>query len=386
MKKFKFLFVLAFILLIITGNQSYASENEEIYVLSPDVPEEINEYAEQIVNESVTNFMTGNNNTNIYIDNYNCLYMGNGFYAFDSTTGQPITNVTYFPIFESERYVLTLVITENDGHIDSFMTNYFDTGFQQIEKNTSSNPYAILYDGNRNNYLLTEYGQVVLQGVDNQGNQGVRTFSSDTLLDNLKKEYHASNLIEENYKIDIDNNLSYNTLASAPQGFSVNTATTKRLDMSNCLLLQYNENICWAASLGTAYRYRTGNRTVDAGGICDMLGMPHAGISPNIVYQKYNILNVAGAGNSYSYKAGIATPFNIQHNINNMFPLHLHTDGHGMLVEGYLMSNGAIHLYYWDPAVGKTVYTNTGYTENTQYVYLMGAGASRKWNATTLIQ
>lgn len=329
MKKFKFFFVLAIVLLIVTGNQSYASENEEIYVLSPSVPAEINKYAEQIVDESITNFMTGNNNTNIYIDNYNDLYMGTGFYAFDSTTGQPITNVIYFPISESERYVLTLVITENDGHLDSFMTNYFDTGFQKVERNTLLNPYAVVYDGDRSNYLLTEYGQVVLQGVDNQE---VLAFSSNTLLDNLKKEYNASNLIGENYKIDINSVPYYDVLASGPQGFSVNTATTKRLNMSNCLLLQYNENICWAASLGTAYRYRTGNRSVDAGDICDMLGMPHDGIDPSIVYQKYNILNVAGAGNSYSYKSGIATPLNVQHNINNMFPLHLHTDGHGMFI------------------------------------------------------
>lgn len=382
-KRIRIIFVFVVMLLLINGIKSYASENEQIYVLSPEVPEEINEYANGIVDESLTNFMKGNSNKDIYINEMDCLFMGHGFYAFDSKTGKLIDDIVYFPIFESDRYVLTLAVVENEGNLESFMTNYFDTGFQGIEKNTSATPYAVLYDGNQNSYLLTESGQSVLQG---RNDQDISLLSSEALFDSLKKKYGTNNLMEEEYKIRINDIPLYDTLASAPQGFSINTSTTKRLNMSNCLLLQYDESICWAASLGTAYRYRTGNRSVDAGDICDMLGMPHDGIDPTIVYQKYNILNVAGAGNRYSYKNRIATPIDVQHNINNMFPLHLHTDGHGMLVEGYLMSNGAVHLYYWDPAVGKTVYTNAGYTENTQYAYLIGAGKSRKWNATTLIQ
>ncbi len=326
--------------------------------------------------------MTGNSNADIYINNSEDLFMGNGFYAFDSMTGNPIMDIVYFPIYESNRYVLTLAITENQGKIDAFMSNYFDSGFQKIEKNTLLTPYAVLYDGDKSNYLLTETGNVLLQGPNKQE---ISMFSSENLLADLKQSYDVNNVEEEYYKINIDYDF-YSNYAAGPQGFSVNTSTTKRLDMSNCLLLQYDKPICWAASLGTAYRYRTGNRSVDATDICDMLGMPYSGIDPSIVYQKYNILNVAGGGNSYSYKAGVATPFNVQHNINNMFPLHLHTEGHGMLVEGYLMSNGAVHLYYWDSAVGKTIYTATGYTENTIYAYLLGAGKSRRWFATTLIQ
>ena len=382
MKKLIKMFVFCFLFFATLGIRSYAHESEGVYIVSPDVPERLEKYAKEIVEEAVINFMTGNSNTDIYINNCEDLFMGNGFYAFDSMTGNPITDIVYFPIYEADRYVLTLVITENQGEIDAFMSNYFDTGFREIGENTLLTPYAILYNGDKSNYLLTETGQILLQGPNKQE---ISMMSSENLLDNLKQSFDVNNVAEEYYKIKIGHSF-YDTYAAGPQGFSINTSTTKRLNMSNCLLLQYDENICWAASLGTAYRYRTGNRSVDAGDICDMLGMPHNGIDPSIVYQKYNILNVAGGGNSYSYKAGIATPFNVQHNINNMFPLHLHTEGHGMLVEGYLMSNGAVHLYYWDPAVGKTIFTAAGYTDNTQYAYLLGAGTSRRWFATTLIQ
>lgn len=362
-----------------------SSEQEGLYIVTPDIPSDINAFANGVVAERIALFMTGNTNENIFINDYASLHMGAGFYAFDQTTGQPITTIIYFPIFEGERYVLTLIVIKENETLTSFMSNYFDTEFQNVSPNTPDSPYALLHDGSMANYLLTESGQTLFQGIP----QETAAFHSVPLsLQTLLQGNGVTDISQEQLDIDeqtITSNIPSAPMAAAPQGFSVNTSTTKRLDMSYCLLPQYDEPICWAASLGTAYRYRTGNRTVTPSSVCNMLGLPYEGIAPNIVYQKYNALNVAGTGNSYSYKNGFASPFNVQHNINNMFPFHLHATFHAMLAEGYHISGSNIELYYWDPAVGKTL-VSSGYSSSASRVILMGAGSYRPWDATTLIQ
>lgn len=45
------------------------------------------------------------------------------------------------------------------------------------------------------------------------------------------------------------------------------------LNMDNCCVGQGNYNLCWAASIATIYRYRTGNRSLTAKNVADKVGV-----------------------------------------------------------------------------------------------------------------
>lgn len=363
-----------------------ANATSEIYMLSPDIPAEVTEFANEVVDEQIAAFMTGNTNENIYIDNYSSLFMGTGFYAFNQETGQPITNITYFPIFEENRYVLTLIIMNNNEGLNYSISNAFAESFNNLSYNTLNTPYALLYDGNKTNYLLTESGQILFQGIQPEE---TATYSTPLSLQTLLSNNKVQNITQETFDINeqtILTNIPPTLMTINPQGFSINDGTTVRLDMSYCLLKQDTPVICWAACLGTAYRYRTGNRTVTSTSIRNMLGLPNSGISATIEYQLYNALNVAGNGNSYNFTLGFARPFYVQHNINNMFPFPAHTDGHDVLIEGYRLTNGAIQVYFWDPYDGVTALSSSYNDTSSQKVFLYGAGKTREWHSSTLIK
>lgn len=375
-----------FFIFIISIRTEASSETEGLYIISPDIPTKVVTFANEIVDEQITAFMTGNTNEDIYINDYDSLFMGTGFYAFNQITGEAIKNITYFPIFEGDRYVLTLIIMDINGELNYSISNTFVRGFSNTPSNTLSTPYALLYDGNRNNYLLTDSGQTLFQGIQsNEPSTYSTPFSLQTLLSNNKVQDIAQK------ELDIDgqsilNNISKSSKSINPQGFSINDGTTVRLNMSYCLLKQDTNKICWAACLGTAYRYRTGDRTVTSTSIRTMLNLPNDGFHQPSEYQLYNSLNVAGNGNSYSYMTGFTPSFYVKHNINNMFPFTAHTVQHDMIVEGYRSTTGSMQIYYWDPLDATTTLSSMYNDVLTQKLFLYGAGMAREWHSSTLIK
>lgn len=60
------------------------------------------------------------------------------------------------------------------------------------------------------------------------------------------------------------------------------------LNMDNCCVRQGNYNLCWAASIATIYRYRTGNRSLTAKNVADKVGLPYAAATEKYKIIKYS--------------------------------------------------------------------------------------------------
>lgn len=155
------------------------------------------------------------------------------------------------------------------------------------------------------------------------------------------------------------------------------------LNMDNCCVGQGNYNLCWAASIATIYRYRTGNRSLTAKNVADKVGLPYAAANESEIATAFNVYGL-------SYKERKFIPFSkIKSNINNKYPVMVKGKiaetnkytKHAVTVVGYNDVGVDDFVKIWDSATEK--YKIIKYSENACYssgsnIFMIQSGFSYK--------
>lgn len=123
------------------------------------------------------------------------------------------------------------------------------------------------------------------------------------------------------------------------------------LSNENCYVSQGNYNLCWAASIATIYRYRTGNQTMTAKQVADRINVNYVSASDDIIKKGFHSMGL------YYYKRNFLNYDRIKQNIQRRFPVMIigsnqvtRGNQHAVTVMGYNAMGNRDLVNIWDSA------------------------------------
>ena len=291
-------------------------------------------------------------------------------YTLDGESLDFVDNLYHFPVYSNRRIVCLVSVFYSDEawhyqvsnmlvkELNSVLNDNRNRKVIQVESEDSLTPFSFMYDE----------GDAIHEGSDNVFLDLSGQYQEPGRSRNLPEEH------EQTRDDQLVNYLSSFITTNVPtQGFSINQTYYKRLDMSYCLVDQGSYN-CGLACICTLYRYRTATHTLTPAIGTDINNVLAGGAYSfgTTVGQVgfINYLMPVAAANQYEIHhdyEGLITHLEVQHNINNKFPIIYGgyrivngvTKWHAFVLQGYQISNNKMKFYYFSPH---------GYDVSTDYV------------------
>lgn len=397
------------LLINITNVWAHAENNENdilnISILTPEIPNEAVNYVYEAAPELIGNILVIADLFEITVEEPEAFFIGTPFTIINTNEAELSTiDVYYFPVIENAEIKLIMQVFFSNGEWHNSISKDFSEQLNALNIIENETPFVIFCEGN-NYYAKNAKETVAISSYKNLEQASEKEVSFCELsyneIINVIADKNISiseiNIIDSTLQIGNtiksilqQSSISKNTRNTIP-GFSMYTDTYKVFEVANCLLNQDTSQICWAACLGTAYRYRTGNRTVTSTSIANTFNY-WQGASIQQVASFANNLNLGGSGNTYRDLNTSVSPFFVQHNINNRFPIFMgcanSNGGHMLLGIGYLMTGNKMQVIFWDPdadhtgGIKSTDTFSTGETSPIAYYY---GPIIYKWTHTALL-
>lgn len=213
---------------------------------------------------------------------------------------------------------------------------------------------------NRYHFLDGGY-QVVIDYPDDDSRPGVHFISAGRDIDIYNDEPEQSVQMRDDPYVNYLS--SFQAFVFPTQGFYINLPTYKKLNMDYCLVTQGADR-CGAACVSTIYRYRTATAVLNDILATDVNTYVLSGAYPmSTTAGQAGVLNyllyTPDLNSRYKVKSfateGLLSQFDVQHNINNSFPLiyggtNTTTLGvHAFVLFGYEMSGTMMRYYFFNP-------------------------------------
>ena len=303
------------------------------------------------------------------------LELGEGYIIYDASKAIQESSY-YFPVYENNEVVLVVnVIESNEGWNISVGTDEIEA-LKEINYKENG---GIVYIAD--NVVYAENGENKAVLYSNTGS----VIENDMSCDFEKLEFEEkSEIVEDKQKmvraVEIEEESDGKFVGA---GGITSGNGYAYLNMDNCCVGQGNYNLCWAASIATIYRYRTGNRSLTAKNVADKVGLPYAAANESEIATAFNVYGL-------SYKERKFIPFSkIKSNINNKYPVMVKGKiaetnkytKHAVTVVGYNDVGVDDFVKIWDSATEK--YKIIKYSENACYssgsnIFMIQSGFSYK--------
>ena len=372
--------------------------------LSDPIPQDAIDYAKSQVGSHVNLLyratMFRNDEVRTTSVSWENLYLGNGFYKYrldENKNVYPEEDIC-FPVYNDTEIILCLLVYKTDkGDWSATCSPQYAKEFSSIKEDGYI--YIDQYD---EMFVCSDKGLKFICNADNTIDQNeprqVPELETQAVLSkklrSLKKElqrraYKSDALCKINL-IPIES--ARPTKSGGPNGFIENLPNRKIFLLDYCTLpqtdLSGNQNgLCWAASVGTMIRYRTGNRTLTQTKIADDYNVSYStgvfGLNTPL-----KVLHDYGETQYQILNAGLGTNVQIMHNINNQFPIYMDVgrkpiafERHALTIVGYWFDNGTMIIMYWNSGT-LSCETTSFLGMNTEVTY---NGHQWLWNKTIYI-
>lgn len=304
--------------------------------------------------------------SNIFISEAFQIYYKDETGNYSDTTSP----ILYFPVISDSRVLFLIeVYTDDEGIISYSESNWLVSELSQFcGSNVCRRVYATHpSDGSAPEVEFTETGRSNSSGVCiNLSNLVGEAVIHSAFADNNTRSDTERSESVRNYSS------MYITSYCPTNGFSVNTDTEKRLDMSYCLVSDSCINYpCAIPAIATIYRYRTATYSLACYELTQVNNERPTPFDVHYTWAQMGLLNYimnVPSVNQYMTTSGVLPHVYVQHNINNAFPVLIggtNSDGdvHAFVIEGYKMVGSLMKWYVYNP---------WGYTTVTP-VYQSGA-------------
>lgn len=323
----------------------------ELNVISNSVTKECEEFAQEIVGQHIETFYGIAREEGTNISETEPYYLGTGFHAYSYMDGNLVekTEIVYFPVIQNDEVIFILSVAETKDDFSATSSS----NFSELMNETTGR-FMIVYtgdDADEEGYFVTDDSNIQFYDSNPQTEYPLGEWSLDDM-DKSRADEQAYP-VEKIYNVGVVESPISGAMPRM-DGFSVYEDDYKLLEMSGCMIGQGPYGLCWAATTGTMIRYKTGDRTVSAQYIADLLGIGYNDGGTN--FDCLTALRLYGADDSYRAVNRPASSFTeVQHNINNRFPMYMgggryegsvRVAGHAVTVIGY---NGNLILF-WNPA------------------------------------
>lgn len=304
------------------------------------------------VNNSAENF--GN-----IINNLNHISFGTPYIIYNAFSGGNQSCIYYFPVVEDNDVKCILSICKEGDYLFASLSEDIAEELNDINY-LHDNDYIFYCDGK---YIYAENNEKIKRldvtiddeyNVDSQDKQ----VSFKKLLLSQKVQH-----IKDTYGIKRDIQKNAVSLYDNAKGFSSKTSTNVRLNTNGCLVQQYSDGNCWAASVATTLRYLNYSKfkNVTARNVCDKI---HVGYNAggNLVTRQKALI---AYGISY-YNDFLSYPMEfglIQKNILNQRPILASCvgtksgSGHAVTGIGYTTYGGIKQVVFYNSGNNKCVTT-----------------------------
>lgn len=302
------------------------------------VIEEAENYARKYYMEMVEIIADGmQEEMGIEISDLDNIWLGKPYYIYD-VEAEFQNAEFYFPIYDENKVVLMLHVSFTDsGWKSSMDVEYTDV----LNEMDYLNNECVFYSVGDATYVENTNEIVQIRGdICSRSKGWDETLSAKKMIVEDGKQDFAVIMTKQE-------NCAEETIGAG--GGSVSTSTGKYLSIGNYYTGQGNYELCWAASIATIYRYRTGTTSLTAKNVADTVNARYdVGAKDNVIliaFQKYDL----------SYLPLSKTPSweMIKRNIEKEYPVALvgnkSTYGHMVLITGYNVPNENHYVKIWDP-------------------------------------
>lgn len=311
-------------------------------VVDPEGKENAVLYAENIYRDMLGMVMADQDSFGTEIENENDIILGEAFIIYDEL--REVQEASYYlPLYDGDEVVLTMnVLQSENGWSASLGTEMVDE-LNQVEYKANG---GVAYYTQDEIVMENSTGSIELmkETEDAPSNRG-----EFALLPYAEKEEIVEDSDDQVELIDTDNERG----AIGETGYSPSVLLNDRyayLYTQDCYVSQGSYNLCWAASIATIYRYRTGNRTKTAINVADDINHDYSSANDTDIekaFMKEKLL----------YRRRLFLTYDaIKKNIRGKWPVMLigriptTNTKHAVTIIGYNESNSTELVQVWDSA------------------------------------
>ena len=333
------------------------------------IPDDVYYYAQNRLLPLATTVQNDYEDFGIEIENINKISLGTPYVIYNALSVGDQNCIYYFPVQEGNTIKCVLSVSENNGIYSASLSEDIADELNDI-KYAYDNNYIFYYD-TENIYAenTTEGTEKLNAVIDNNYTvnfeQNLKSFQD---LSFYQKVQQISNTYGKN-----SDKLSTNTVSAFDnaKGFSSKASTNVRLNTSGCLVPQYSDGNCWAASVATTLRYLNYSKfsKLTARNVCDKIGVGYNEGGNLVTRQKALI---AYGITYYNHFLSYPMEFDlIQKNILNQSPILASCvglksgNGHAVTGIGYTTYGGIKQVVFYNSGNNKCVtseYKTTGLT------------------------
>lgn len=274
--------------------------------------------------------------------------------------------VWYYPIYDNQVIICLICIFESDNVLHCTVTEEFVDQLNEMQ-------YC------PDDIIIKEDDEIY--AINNNNNIRLLDNTNPSLCESGRKYDELYYLIKKNRNIS---NNDKNNIRRSPVKY---TNTSAECDMTNCLVQQYNYDLCWAASVATIIRYKKPMyQSINAFDVAYALGECY-GIDTSTNKGKWKCLvgreisdiqtALALYGIYYTYDNSVLNFEIVKKEIQNSEPMIMgaiskegkYIYGHSTVLYGYVSSGNTNLLKIWNPgnATAQLVVCVDG--KDAQYIY-----------------
>ena len=332
----KIIMVLCIVFLLgVGGNNSYASEEQEILGIEAcEVPTDVYYFLQSIGKDIIIDVLRDPSCMSITGFSYDNIKIMEPYKVYCVKGKEFSKSEAYlFPVISNGNVLFNIAIYYFEGQLHYSINNELH---QELTAMVNSNNVGRVYY----NYSedCEQVNAALIMETDGEGLQPIKVLMdySDEIYTEIVSRPELT--------------ISYPT-----NGFSINTNTYKRLDMSYCLVLQ-NNTLCAMPCIATIYRYRTKTFEMTAESLTRLNNQSGYGFNVTTTAGQVGLLNkIMPVVPECEYEEywGVLTNYVVMHNINNAFPFIFGgsngSGGHAFVLQGYQLNGNNMRWFYFNP-------------------------------------
>ena len=322
-------------------NCEIAGKTEKL--INYDGKEEAREYAEGIYSDMLQVVAEQWEDYGMLMEDIDKLYLGEPYIVYSAADDLQRASY-YFPICKEDNVIFVINVSQNEAGWSATL------GYDEVEVLNKMNYIdqgGVVYCGTDAVYIENNTGKTTLYSVE-------ENIKEKELIEFQEMNYQEKKDIVANEDdiVEISNIQEDN--ASGTVGYTAGCISGNGymlLSNENCYVSQGNYNLCWAASIATIYRYRTGNQTMTAKQVADRINVNYVSASDDIIKKGFHSMGL------YYYKRNFLNYDRIKQNIQRRFPVMIigsnqvtRGNQHAVTVMGYNAMGNRDLVNIWDSA------------------------------------
>lgn len=256
------------------ANKKTANISKELSEL---IPAKVEKYAKKRASSLIETVKNNPEDFGLIIEKKANLQLGKPFVIYSAESLGKQDPIYYYPIIKNDDIILVLYVIECNGNYTAGISTDYASILNGL--NYQNNSDYIFYEDGKSLYAEnndTTKSLCDMQKSDNTLNNKEKL--NVEVFEDLPAENKVEAILNSFSEQDEFNTTPKKDMLEGSQGFSTKQGFVVRLNTSGCLVPQYRDNTCWAASVATTLRYLNYSKykSLTARNVCDKISKTYS--------------------------------------------------------------------------------------------------------------